>query len=82
MRTARFFRERRLTCPTRTEFDLVYRAWIYVMKSWLDLPRKTGLILVAEAERIFDFWLGKPVRSRSWQFKFPTRQELFPELYE
>lgn len=58
------------------EFDLVFRTWKYVMRSWLELPKKTGAILGVELGRLVDFWLGKPVRPRSWEFKYPSRDEI------
>ena len=58
------------------EFDLVFRTWIFVMRSWLELPKKTGIILSVEVSRLWDFWLGKPMRPRSWEIRFPTQDEL------
>ncbi|EME44057.1 hypothetical protein DOTSEDRAFT_71756 [Dothistroma septosporum NZE10] len=60
------------------EFGLVFRAWKFVLGSWLELPRKIPAIVGTEFERLFDFWLGRPMRPRSWELRFPTHEELFP----
>jgi hypothetical protein len=58
------------------EFDLVFRAWKLIMRSWIGLPQKLGSILTIELGRLWNFWLGKPVRPRSWAIEFPTRDDL------
>jgi len=69
--------------PPRTIWDevvdecsLVFRAWVYVLKSWIALPGTLFKVGVVEVSRVWSFWLGLPVQERSWEFKFPTREEL------
>ncbi|KAK3066147.1 endoplasmic oxidoreductin-1, partial [Teratosphaeriaceae sp. CCFEE 6253] len=50
------------------EFGLVFRAWVYVLKSWVGAPKKFGTIAVVEANRLWAYWLGRPVPPRSWEF--------------
>jgi ERO1-like protein beta len=59
-----------------TEIDLVWRAYKYVLSSWISLPFKTWAILVMELNRLWSYWLGLPVPPRSWDFRLPTRDEL------
>lgn len=58
------------------ECSLVFRAWVYVLKSWITLPGTLFKVGVVEMSRIWSFWLGLPVQERSWEFTFPTRDEL------
>ncbi|KAK5131400.1 hypothetical protein LTR08_000936 [Meristemomyces frigidus] len=57
------------------ELDLVWRAWKFVLYSYTQLPKKIGTIAVVEAARLWDFWLGKPIRQRSWEIHFPRMDE-------
>ena len=59
------------------EFDLIFRTFKYVIRSWLGLPKKMGTIVVVEFSRLWDFWLGKPMRPRSWEISFPSRDDIF-----
>ena len=58
------------------EFEIVFRTGKWVLRSWLDLPKKMSMILIIELNRLWDFWLGKPVGPRSWEFRAPTRDEM------
>jgi len=58
------------------EFSLVWRTWVWVIRSWVELPGKVWKILIMEMSRLWDFWLGLPMRPRSWEIKFPGRGEL------
>lgn len=60
----------------RQEFGLLLRAVKYVLLQWIETPRKIGIIIYVEFMRLTEFWLGWPVRERSWNFHFPTRDEL------
>ena len=60
----------------REECYLVWRVYVYVIKSWLSLPQKTLNILILEMSRLWNFWLGLPVGPRSWEFHYPTRDEI------
>jgi ERO1-like protein beta len=64
------------------EFEVVFRAWVFVLKSWATLPKRLGEILYVELWRFYTFWLGKPVPERVWEIQFPTREDLFPEHRE
>lgn len=58
------------------EFDLVWRAFKFVIKSWISLPFKIPAIVIMELNRLWAFWLGLPVPPRSWGIHFPARDEL------
>ena len=58
------------------ECSLVFRAWVYVMRSWITLPGTLFKVGVVELSRLWSFWLGLPVQERSWEFNFPRREEL------
>ena len=60
----------------RDELALIWRAYIYVLKSWVVFPAKVFRIFIVELSRLWSFWLGMPVQERSWDFKFPNRDEL------
>ena len=60
----------------KAEFELVYRTWVFVMKSWFTFPKRAGEILFVEAWRVWAQWLGKPVPERVAAFRFPGREEL------
>jgi len=59
-----------------SELDLVWRAYKMVLRSWIDMPFKFFAIFVMEMNRLWNFWLGLPVPDRSWDFHFPSRDEL------
>lgn len=58
------------------EFDLVWKAYKFVLMSWAELPFKIPSIVALEVERLYDFWLGRPIRPRSWEIRFPKKDEL------
>jgi len=58
------------------EVSLVFRAWIFVLRSWVELPVKLPGILSEEVLRLWDYWLGFQVRPRTWKIAFPSRDEL------
>ncbi|KAK3616994.1 endoplasmic oxidoreductin-1 [Elasticomyces elasticus] len=68
--------EQSLTDVFWEEFGLVFRAWVYVLKSWVGAPKKLTSIALSELTRLWDYWLGKPMRPRSWEFKGPDFREL------
>ncbi|TKA38564.1 hypothetical protein B0A54_09499 [Friedmanniomyces endolithicus] len=68
--------EQSITDVFREEFGLIFRAWVYVLKSWIGAPKKLGSIALMELSRLWDYWLGKPMRPRSWEFKGPNFREL------
>ena len=59
-----------------SEFELVWKTYIYVLSSWITFPFKAWAIVIMELNRLWNFWLGLPVPERSWDIKFPTRDEL------
>lgn len=58
------------------EWRLVWAAYWYVMNSWLEFPGLALRIFIVELSRLWDWWLGLPMKERSWEFKFPSRDEL------
>ncbi len=58
--------ERTLSDDFWHELDLVFRAYKYVLRSWLGIPKMTGSIIVVEVGRLWDIWLCKNVRPRTW----------------
>ncbi|GAB7365504.1 hypothetical protein MBLNU230_g6577t1 [Neophaeotheca triangularis] len=48
------------------ELDLVFRTWVYVLKSWARLPITGAEIFALEARRAWNAWLGYPVPPRTW----------------
>ncbi|RMZ77819.1 hypothetical protein DV737_g4144, partial [Chaetothyriales sp. CBS 132003] len=62
------------------EFDLVWRAYKMVLRSWYELPFTLGGILVMELNRLWHFFIGLPVPEQSWQLDWsvgvPRRDEL------
>ena len=60
----------------RDELALIWRAYIYVLRSWAVFPAKIFRILIVELSRLWSFWLGLEVQERSWDFSFPSRDEL------
>lgn len=58
------------------EFDLVWKAYKFVLLSWAELPFKIPSIVAVEVERLSDFWLGRPVRPRTWEIRYPKKDEL------
>ena len=59
-----------------SEFNLIFRTLIYVLKSWLSMPKKMLYITIFELSRIWAFWLGLEVPVREWGFRVPSRDEL------
>ena len=60
----------------KSELGLVFRVWVYVLKSWVQMPGKVFRIVVMEINRLWSFWLGLPVSERSWEVKWPSKDEL------
>ncbi|KAK5172107.1 endoplasmic oxidoreductin-1 [Saxophila tyrrhenica] len=59
------------------EFEIVFRTFRWVLRSWAQLPKKLAAVLGLEMNRLWDFWLGKPVRERMWRlWRAPGREEL------
>ncbi|OCL11030.1 endoplasmic oxidoreductin [Glonium stellatum] len=60
----------------REELSLVTRTFIYVLKTWVEFPGLLLKIIIVESSRLWDYWLGLPVRPRSWEIRWPRRDEL------
>ena len=58
------------------ECRTIWKAYVYVLHSWVTLPSKLFKVGVVELSRLWSFWLGLPVQERSWEFHFPTKDEL------
>ncbi|KAF2217515.1 hypothetical protein CERZMDRAFT_63676 [Cercospora zeae-maydis SCOH1-5] len=54
------------------EFDNVWTAYKYVLWSWSQIPIMLPTIVYSEVARLYDFWLGLPVRERVWEVRPPT----------
>ncbi|CAF9931138.1 MAG: endoplasmic oxidoreductin-1 [Heterodermia speciosa] len=59
-----------------SELQIVWRAYLYVLRSWITFPAKLFRILLVETSRLWSFWLGLEVQERSWDWRFPRREEL------
>lgn len=68
--------EESITALILAEARTVYRAYMFILRSWVQLPRKILRILVGEMARLWSFWLGLPVAERSWEIRLPRREEL------
>ncbi|KAL2854222.1 endoplasmic reticulum Oxidoreductin 1-domain-containing protein [Aspergillus pseudoustus] len=55
------------------EFAVVWDTYIYVLKSWYNLPKTVFEIGVLEMNRLWSYWLGLPVPPRAWKIRLPTR---------
>ena len=60
----------------RAEARLVWKAYCYVIGSWLRMPGLVYRIATSEMGRLWRFWLGMEVGERSWEIKLPSREEL------
>lgn len=60
----------------KAEARLVWRAYVYVLSSWIRLPGMVAEIAKSEAGRLWRFWLGMEVGERSWELRLPRREEL------
>lgn len=58
------------------EWYLVWRAFAFVIRSWIEIPGKAFRIFILETNRLWSFWLGLPVPVRSWEIRLPTRDEI------
>ncbi|KAN0077538.1 Endoplasmic Reticulum Oxidoreductin 1 (ERO1) domain containing protein [Elaphomyces granulatus] len=60
----------------KAEIRLVWRTYVWVLKSWISLPKTIWDISVLELSRLWNYWLGLPVQPRSWRLQFPSPDEL------
>ena len=59
-----------------SELRIVWRAYVYVLRSWITFPAKAFRIFIVELSRLWSYWLGLEVQERSWDFSFPNKDEL------
>ena len=57
------------------ECALIWRTYLYVLRSWIEMPGKFFRISVLELSRLWSFWLGLPVMERSWEIKWRPRTD-------
>ncbi|KAI9785831.1 MAG: endoplasmic oxidoreductin-1 [Peltula sp. TS41687] len=50
------------------EWYRVWRAFRFVLRSWLNIPSVVFKIFVLETSRLWDWWLGLPIKPRAWEF--------------
>ncbi|EAW15194.1 ER oxidoreductin [Aspergillus clavatus NRRL 1] len=60
----------------KAEFEVVWNTYVYVLKSWANIPKTLWEIFVLEANRAWSYWLGLPVPPRSWKIQLPQRPEM------
>lgn len=60
----------------REEFEAVYKAYMYVLGSWIRMPKTVYSIATSEVSRLFKIWLGMEVGERTWEIRLPRREEL------
>ena len=60
----------------KAEARLVWRAYLYILRSWIALPNKVWHIFLEESGRLWNFWLGLPISPRTWEIHVPSRDEL------
>ena len=53
------------------EIDLVWRAYMWVLRSWVELPMKMFAIGTMEMSRLWNWFIGLPVPNRSWNIVWP-----------
>lgn len=58
------------------EWYLVWRALVFVIRSWISIPGKAFKILIFEISRAWAYYLGLPVHPRSWEIRLPRRDEI------
>ncbi|KAE8451053.1 hypothetical protein EG329_004725 [Mollisiaceae sp. DMI_Dod_QoI] len=60
----------------KAEFDLMWRVSKYVVRGWVNAPKKLWEIFAVEAARAWNNYIGLPVSPRKWVFKRPRLDEL------
>jgi ERO1-like protein beta len=60
----------------REEISIVWRTLKFVLRSYVIFPKRAAEILFAESYRLYTQWIGYPVPARTWQWKFPNRDEI------
>ncbi|KAJ5675109.1 Endoplasmic reticulum oxidoreductin-1 [Penicillium maclennaniae] len=60
----------------KAEFSVVWDTTMYVLKSWMDIPRTLLEISVWEGQRLYSYWLGLPVPPRLWKLQVPGAEAI------
>ncbi|TVY90268.1 Endoplasmic reticulum oxidoreductin [Lachnellula willkommii] len=58
------------------EVDLIWRVTKYVIRGWIRFPKTIWEIIVLEAARAWEYYIGLPVTPRKWEIKRPNLDEL------
>ncbi|OKL56575.1 Endoplasmic reticulum oxidoreductin-1 [Talaromyces atroroseus] len=60
------------------EWNMFWGTYMWVLKSWLAVPRLLWQLFVFETNRLWNYWLGLPVPQRQWKIQLPRppRDEL------
>ena len=58
------------------ELKLVVKAFSYVMRSWVAMPKALLQICIIEMSRVYAYWLGIEIPERTWHLRIPNRDEL------
>ncbi|KAE8351403.1 endoplasmic reticulum Oxidoreductin 1-domain-containing protein [Aspergillus coremiiformis] len=58
------------------EFEVFWNTFVYVLKSWVNIPKTIFEISVLEFNRLWNYWLGLPVPPRSWKIQRPRQPEM------
>ncbi|GAM38623.1 hypothetical protein TCE0_033f09497 [Talaromyces pinophilus] len=61
------------------EWTMFRDTFIWVLRSWLTIPRMAWQVVVFESSRLWNYWLGLPVPPRQWKVQLPrppSRDEL------
>ncbi|KAJ6172140.1 Endoplasmic reticulum oxidoreductin-1 [Penicillium chermesinum] len=61
-----------------SEWEIVRDTLLYVLRSWMDIPRLAYSIFSQEAYRLWAFWLGQPVPPRLWKIQAPNTDHAVP----
>lgn len=57
------------------ELDLVWRTYVYVLRSWVEFPVKAFRIAVWETGRLWNSFIGIKVPDRNWEIRVPSHDE-------
>ncbi|KAK7563922.1 endoplasmic reticulum Oxidoreductin 1-domain-containing protein [Phyllosticta citricarpa] len=59
------------------EAELIWKTSWWILGQWAALPGKLIRIFIVELSRLWDFWLGLPVKPRSWELRVPRREDVY-----
>lgn len=55
----------------KAELAVVWNTFVFVLKSWFNIPKMLFEVLILETSRLWNYWLGLPVPPRSWRIQVP-----------